>query len=524
MDHCINTTKKILSLNNIRFTKNNLKESILSHPEYPSILTISDTLSQYSVENIAIKIDYEKLEDLPLPCIVQILEKGQEFFYILKSVENDSAKLVNEKGKLVSYSKSEFQEIWTGVCLLINRLNDSQEINYKDNLKAKRVFDFLNILLILVVGTWLTDSYFNSDSVNFKNVLLALIKVLGLIVSSLLLWWEIDKFNPTLQNLCSGGKKINCSSVLSSKYAYLLDGKISVSLIAFSYFFSTLFSAFVLNFSDPILSALSLLTIIGIPIAITSLIFQSVVLKQWCNFCIAIIGIIALEGLFFFLATPSFSTISLQVISTLILLFLLPVLGWNFLKPLLINKKEYYMFKRELKRVKYHSEVFQGLLKNSREITHSTKGLGLTFTNKNCNIDIIKVCNPYCGPCAKAHPILEKLFEEGKINLQILFTANDSPEDPGALPVKHFMAIKENSNANYIQHALNHWYVSEKNYQEYRQIFPIEDELLSQQSYKLKAMSEWCDNEEIKHTPTIFINGYELPPEYSVDDLPELLG
>lgn len=30
------------------------------------------------------------------------------------------------------------------------------------------------------------------------------------------------------------------------------------------------------------------------------------------------------------------------------------------------------------------------------------------------------MCNPYCGPCAKAHTILEELVNQEKINLQVI--------------------------------------------------------------------------------------------------------
>ncbi len=32
-------------------------------------------------------------------------------------------------------------------------------------------------------------------------------------------------------------------------------------------------------------------------------------------------------------------------------------------------------------------------------------------------------------------------------------------------------------------------------------------------------MLDWAVKEQIIHTPTIFINGCELPPAYAVDDL-----
>ncbi|WP_147676335.1 DsbA family protein [Algibacter pacificus] len=46
---------------------------------------------------------------------------------------------------------------------------------------------------------------------------------------------------------------------------------------------------------------------------------------------------------------------------------------------------------------------------------------------------------------------------------------------------------------------------------------------LEKQNHKIEAMRNWCDAENITHTPTIFINGFELPKEYSIEDLREVL-
>ncbi len=42
---------------------------------------------------------------------------------------------------------------------------------------------------------------------------------------------------------------------------------------------------------------------------------------------------------------------------------------------------------------------------------------------------------------------------------------------------------------------------------------------LLQQGDKIDAMDKWCNAMEIKTTPTIFINGYQLPDAYSIEDL-----
>jgi protein-disulfide isomerase len=42
---------------------------------------------------------------------------------------------------------------------------------------------------------------------------------------------------------------------------------------------------------------------------------------------------------------------------------------------------------------------------------------------------------------------------------------------------------------------------------------------LTKQGYKIEAMNKWCKSTGISFTPTIFINDYQLPDVYSIEDL-----
>ena len=62
MNNCLTTVKRILNLLNVKYTSKYLKDTILSHPNYNSLLSISDTLDKYNIENLALKIDWIKLK------------------------------------------------------------------------------------------------------------------------------------------------------------------------------------------------------------------------------------------------------------------------------------------------------------------------------------------------------------------------------------------------------------------------------------------------------------------------------
>ena len=86
-------------------------------------------------------------------------------------------------------------------------------------------------------------------------------------------------------------------------------------------------------------------------------------------------------------------------------------------------------------------------------------------------------------------------------------------------PVRHLLAIDEKKDEVITKKALDDWYLSEKkDYDLFASKYPMNGELL-RQGDKIEAMSEWCKAMKVKLTPTIFINGYQLPDAYSIGDL-----
>jgi uncharacterized membrane protein/thiol-disulfide isomerase/thioredoxin len=526
MDNCTSATKNLLKNLCVKFTHRYLEDAVLSHSEHPSLLAVSDTLTKYRIENLPIKVDGQKLQELPLPCIIQFSDYGGMFHVLTHHSAHESIYL-DDKGKKVTVTFEEFMSRWTGVCLLAETTVDSGEPGIAEKLAERKVMTIFKWLGALSLLFWAVFSFFNSQFTPEINPLLAgaytLLKVLGLAVGTMLLWYEVDKYNPTLQSFCSGGKKINCDSVLNSKYAKIRNVNLSLGLIGFSYFFGTLALLFVSGFQIASLGPLAYLSFAALPMVALSAYYQGVVIKQWCRFCIVVQTVLLLEASIAFLG--GFHLIRLELTSMLLLMALLimPIPIWNWLKPLLEKEKEANMYKRGLQKLKNNPDVFLGLLQKSRKIKTSIEGLGITLKNNTARYDVVKVCNPYCGPCAKAHPLLDELLREGKINLQILFTASTDEADRRNKPVKHFLALNE-MDKEMAHKAMDSWYLAkDKNYEQFAQAYKMNGEL-QQQDHKVSAMNEWCIAEKITHTPTIFINGYELPKEYSVEDIRGILG
>ena len=226
MDNCTSVVRNLLASLGVNHTKQHLEDNILSHPDHPSLLAVSDTLLKYRIENLPVKVDGQKLQELPLPCIVQFSDKGGMFHVLTRYSEKESIYL-NDKGKQVVVPTKEFLTRWTGVCLLVEATEDSGEPGIAEKLAERKTMAILKWVGALFLALWAVLSFFNSQLAPEMNPLLVggytLLKLLGLATGTMLLWYEVDKYNPTLQSFCSGGKKVNCDSVLNSKYAKVFD-------------------------------------------------------------------------------------------------------------------------------------------------------------------------------------------------------------------------------------------------------------------------------------------------------------
>lgn len=82
------------------------------------------------------------------------------------------------------------------------------------------------------------------------------------------------------------------------------------------------------------------------------------------------------------------------------------------------------------------------------------------------------------------------------------------------------MAIaSKHSNEITTKKSLDDWYLPEKkDYELFAAKYRMNGELM-EQGNKIEAMERWCKTMDIQATPTIFINGYQLPDANSIEDL-----
>ncbi len=503
----------------VKVSMQTIIETVEAHPNYPSYLSISDSLNKWNVESIAIQTTADKLPEIPTPFITNY-KNGQ--FIVVNQILNDNAYILNQHGKKETISKEQFLAQWSETIVIAESNDQSGEPNYK-NKQRKAILNTLADGLIPMVIFAAVIIPFINGTVGFVATLYIVAKLVGLTASILLLWYDIDKGNPLLKQLCSGIQKANCSAVLNTKAASFF-GILTWSEVGFTYFASSLlFAAFAgINTVLPLLNLFSLL---ALPYIVFSIYYQWKIAKQWCVLCLGVQSVLLVEGILTVIDNfISYAAIEQIIInhwpSALSALFV-PIAVWFLLKPILKRNQTAKYEKRSYLQLKYNDEVFWPFLQKQPSILpYPTEGLGITIGNPNATKTIVKVCNPYCGPCATAHPELEKIIKENpSIKAQIIFTTSNNEKDRGSKPVKHLLAIASKGDEILTEHALNDWYLAkEKNYDQFAIKYPMNGEL-QKQTEKIDLMKAWCDMVKIQYTPTIFIDGYELPKNYQLKDI-----
>jgi len=103
--------------------------------------------------------------------------------------------------------------------------------------------------------------------------------------------------------------------------------------------------------------------------------------------------------------------------------------------------------------------------------------------------------------------------------MKIIFMTPNDEAHHAIKPTRHLMAIASLNDERILRQSLDDWYLSEKkDYDLFASKYPMNGKLMKQGS-KIAAMKSWCNTINITFTPTIFINGYQLPNVYSIEDL-----
>lgn len=520
--------KRWLTLLGIKVPTAAIDTTLENHPEWPSLLCVSDALHGWKIPHAAAKDESLQPEQIPTPFLAVTHHPERPFAIVTKVAENEVEVFQENYKRAISVKKDAFFQQWTGVYMLAEPTGDSGlqagQTDYKKTQDQKTITVIAAIAILALLGFCFVPHVWNAPSLatQIGAAILFVLYIAGIGISSLLLWHEIDKGNPLLQKVCTGIAKTNCNAILNSKASKLLPW-LSWSEVGFFYFAGgTLLLAMSGN-APWAIEYLAVISISALVYPVFSIYYQWRVAKQWCALCLAIQAILLLQfvAALVLVFPTDFSFVNIGAFLPLTIAYGMPALLWYTMKPLLQRLYTAKQERRAYHRLKFNPDVFDALLKKQKAMQTSTNGMGIQLGAVDAPNMLVKVCNPYCGPCIQAHPKIEKLLEENEnINVKIIFMAPDYPGELVHKTISHILAttkiVKDSQKINQV---LDDWYLAEKkDYNVFAEKYPLNGEI-EKTSTLVSDMNLWCINNNIDYTPTIFFNGHELPKEYDIEDV-----
>lgn len=523
--------KLLLDILNIQVSMSTLQSEIMEHSEYPSLISISDILNNYGIENITARFDLQNIKNVEPPFITQVTGtySSMNFFTVVKDISKDSVIFFDPEGhRWTSVNLCNFFKRCSGLILMTEVKEGAGDKDYYNIRKKERQNNLVRYISVLSIPTILLISVFISFLKSGVAALLpsvySLFTLAGCVVSLMLIWFEIDQFSPALKKICSIGKKINCGAILNSKASKILG--ISWSTIGFTYFIGNLSVLLFEGILNPLSLHLSAwINVLAIPYIFYSIIYQWKIARQWCILCLLVQGLLASQFVIAYIgcwhkASDINMSVDLSIMLKIVLAYLIPFIIIRLILPVYQTATEAKRIKIEFQRLKHNPLVFENILKAQKQITEIPDSIGITLGHPNAKYKISKICSPYCGPCANAHITMAQLLENNSnVQMQIIFTSNFEKGDIRMRIIRHLLALDASSKGEQTEMALDDWYLTtNKDYEVFANKYPFNG-ILKEQDNKIDVMQEWCKKNNIQFTPTFFINGYQLPEIYMVNDL-----
>ncbi len=483
---------------------------IKSHSDYPTLLSISDTLNFFSIDNAAIRINFSEIESLPNRFIA-LLHDSENKDRLLFIEKKGSKYFIIEDKKTLEISIFDLEKNWANIILLIEK----SELEVIKNNRYR----FTWLLPVFCLSSFLLTLIKIESNLVFK--LFFIFPIIGFLFSVAALKDLFGAKSEIINNFCNLTVSTSCSTIVNSdKWKFFSYINFSdLAIVFFTSQFFGLLTLLITKNSTDFFSIQFVLLFCSVPIILLSLYFQKFVEKKWCPICLVIISIIILEILYLIFEFNLNFCFSLQSLFLFGLVFLFISFVWVHLKKLLNEHKDLKESQLKSNRFIRNYETFKNTLvsKNKAELPFSPLVLG----NKESKTIITIITSPFCNYCKEAHEIIERILYKYGNYLQIkliIKTDLDSLDENKKLLIRSLMHIYFNESIENFKNKMNYWYET-KNITSWLDKNQLNDFDFSKIDSIYNYQNTFCTNSGYNYTPAIFINGYEYPKLYERNNL-----
>lgn len=504
---------KELRKKDFNITLTGVKKQLLQHPFYPCMQSVTDYLTDMDIPNTVVRIDFEQLQQAITEADVIVLVKDDEGDNLLwiKEINENSLIYSNDKPD----SKDAFLTKWQGVALLLQIEQGNTEENFvyhrQNENKAKKLMGLAAIGLICIAL-----SYSLKNGFDIFDLFSFLIKSGGLLFSILLVAMELGFKMSVTEKLCSISTNNGCEKVTRSRMSSITQ-TIKLADLGLIYFTSVLL--YQLTSNAYLLAEIALLCI---PIIIISILYQTFILKVFCPLCLSVMLMLTLDIACYYFGNIYtgflFSEITISGLLALGGIVGLISGGWFILKKLIQDKNSLENNQYSYYRLLRNPERIQNLVQCLPAENIGNSENEIIIGDKNADITITEVMNPYCSPCGdslKKILYLLNIFETG-LKFRILFISKKSDRERNNKIISHLLSFaKENSKEQVIEALLSWFQLTE--YEKWAKKYPLRGSFISEK--ELEVYLNFRKEHKIEHTPTLFVNDKRMSIEESLMDL-----
>ncbi|MDR2038638.1 MAG: thioredoxin domain-containing protein [Bacteroidales bacterium] len=507
-----NILEHILSALKIKHTELYAKKLYREHPFKDKLYGISKMLADYDNKSTIVEIADKDVKSLEIPSVVNL--GGHNV--LVHEMTLDDAKVLWNHGEIKILFK-DFHQLWDGKAIFLKPGKGSKEPDYKENLKKQWYNTARKNLLYIIAGLVLVSGFIYNKLFMQPGLMASFaVNVIGIYISYLLVQKQMHIHNDRADKICSMLGKSGCNGILESPAAKLF-GIIGWSEVGLSYFTSNIL---IVTVFPGLIPYMALINLCALPYSFWSVWYQKFRAKEWCTLCLIVQVLLwlvfAVNFVFAYITIPSFCINDMLLTA---IVYLIPFLTISLLLPVWNSGEQIQQITGILNTIKAKPEVFVTLLMRQPRYKINDLVSQIHWGNKNAEIQITIVTNPYCGYCAVMHQRIEKLLEKigDKISVWYVF-AFDKNTEAGS---KFLTAVylDERLTAGKKKEIFDEWYRDTKNRND--RFFRKYDVNINNEAVKqeIEKHQQWCEQTKNYATPTVLVDGHKLPENYTIEDI-----
>ena len=511
-----NTFVAFLELLNVKHTKSFADQYFNEYAHKYNLYGLSKMLSDYGIENAATRISDKEndISEIETPFIAHF---GGDFV-VVHAVDSENVSFL-WKGDKHILTIEKFIEAWSGIVLMAESSEKSIEPDYKEHKKTEFLNGLKKISFFFAIGLIALLAYiYQSLYTNIGMSLLLLLSLAGMYISWLLLLKQMHVQSQYADKICSLFKQKDCNNVLESKAAKLF-GIIGLSEIGFGYFSANIL---MLLFYPALLLPIVLINILSLPFTFWSIWYQWTKAKQWCVLCLIVLALLwsifIVNLLFGYIRLPEVGYQEFLGLIATGCCYFISIIGINLLSPKLNTEKNTQSLRQSMNSLKTDENVFTALLKKQPFYETNDCNSVIRFGNTDSKLQITVFSNPYCNPCAMMHKKIEDLLIKTSNNISIKYILSSFKEELNSTN-KYLIAACLEEKTDSTMKIFKDWFEKGKN---------LRDDYFNDLSLKIEnpeiiaefeKHEAWGKKTQLRGTPTVLINGYQLQESYKIEDL-----